>query len=176
MRIMVLLIDVAQRLAVRAGDAGDLEAAVELAALGQEAGRLVVQAGLAARRRRRAPCLARRVARDVAVVRVGAEHVLVQLHPQVVQRVRRVVVVGDGLAAADGALRFVQRGADLVVGALLPVGVARGAGGGAGVGGRGQQFVELAELVVEWLGEGGAGEAIRVRAARRRAGVSWCLR
>ena len=65
-------------------------------------------------------------------------------------------MVRDGAGAADGAVLFVQGGAQLVVGALLPVGVARRTGRGA-IGPRGrQQVVELAEFVVErFAGKGG---------------------
>ena len=64
-------------------------------------------------------------------------------------------MVGDGAAAGDLAPGFIKGGADRVLGALLPVGVAWRAGGGAvGIRG-GQHFFELAELVVEWFGSEG---------------------
>src|SRR5213076_1824666 len=48
-------------------------------------------------------------------------NVLVQLQPEVVQRVGGVVGVAQGLRAGDRVRRGVQRGPDRVVGALLPV-------------------------------------------------------
>ena len=142
-----------QRAAIGRLHAFHIEAALELAALESEAHGVELHAFRSAL----LPGVARGNGRDVAVVRVAAEHVLVQLHPQVGQGVGRIVVVGDGARAGDGALVLVQRGAQLVVGALLPVGVARGAGCGAGARRGGQQLVELAELVVEAVGGVGAG-------------------
>ncbi len=148
-----LVDDVVQGTAGGVLDVGDLDAALEAAALEGEADRVELHAFRAAF----LPGVARRNGRDVAVVRIAAEHVLVQLHPQVGEGVGRIVVIGDGAGAADGALVFVERRAQGVVGALLPVGVARRARGAARGGRRRQQLVELAELVVELVGGVGAG-------------------
>src|SRR5207245_5032465 len=67
----------------------------------------------------------RRVQEGATAVRFV--NVLVQLQPEVVQRVGGVVGVAQGLRAGDRVRRGVQRGPDRVVGALLPVsGVRRG--------------------------------------------------
>lgn len=60
-------------------------------------------------------------------------------------------MVADLLAAGERTFGFVQRGADGVVRALLPVGGAGGAGGGAVSVGGGENLVQLAELVIERL-------------------------
>ncbi|MNT09423.1 hypothetical protein D3C72_1442040 [compost metagenome] len=69
-------------------------------------------------------------------------------------------MIGDLLAGSDGAAFLIERGADHVIGALLPVGVAGRAGRRAVAVRRGQQFFQLAELVVEGRGgaQGGQGD------------------
>ena len=148
---------VLQRLAIGARQAADMEAALEVAAREDAAQAFELHRVVA---RRPGPCLARGRRGHAARVGIGLVDILVQLHPQVAERVGRLVVISDGAAAGDLAPGFIERGADRVVGALLPVGVARRAGGGAvGIRG-GQHFFELAELVVEWFGgEGRHGKA-----------------
>ncbi len=83
---------------------------------------------------------------DLRAPASGSEQVLVELDPDERQRVGRVVGVGDRLAAGDRASRRVERHADRVVGALLPV---RGTGlavrqtseGGRGQIGHGESLV-----------------------------------
>src|SRR6266536_3504098 len=58
---------------------------------------------------------------DRGAAAVGAVDVLVHLQPQIAERVGRVVGVADRLAARDRVRRRVERRADHVVGALLPV-------------------------------------------------------
>ncbi len=79
--------------------------------------------------------------------RIGFEDVLIKLHPQPRQAVRRIVGVPHRRARGDAALGFVQFGGDLVVDLLLPVFMPRRAAGVAiGVGVR-QDLVQLTELV-----------------------------
>ena len=74
--------------------------------------------------------------------------VLIEQQPEILQRIRAVVVIGDGLAGADGAGGFIQPGGDAVIHLLLPVTMARRAGGVAGVGGGWPILAfQLAELV-----------------------------
>ena len=141
--------NVLQRLAVRAFQGTDMEAALEVAAREDAAQAFELHRLVA---RRFGPRLARRRRAHAARVGIGLVDILVQLQPQVAEGVGRLVMVGDAAAAGDFAFGFVQGGAYRVVGALLPVSVARRAGGGAvGIRG-GQHFFELAELVVEWFG------------------------
>ena len=58
---------------------------------------------------------------DRAAAAVLAVDVLIHLQPGVAQRVGRVVGVADGLAAAGGVRRGVERHLNRVIGALLPV-------------------------------------------------------
>ena len=144
-----------QRLAVGRFHGGELEAAVEFSARMESAQVFEFQRfffGAAE------PGLARRRAQYAALVRILAQAILVQLQPQIREAVRRAVVIGDLLAGRDFAARFVQGGADHVIGALLPVGMARRAGRRAIAIRRGQQFFQLAELVVEGRGGAQAGQ------------------
>ena len=67
------------------------------------------------------------------------EEILVELEPEIAQRVGRMVVVGDPLLSAKGARRGIETRADHVVSPLLPIvgtrGAAAGADGGCGAGG-----------------------------------------
>jgi hypothetical protein len=141
-----LVDDVVQRAPAAILDGLDVEAAREGARLEGAADRVEFHAGF---RRRAFPGVARRQDRGGARVRTRLVDVLVELDPQVSEGVRGIVVIRDRLGAADRALALVQRGADRIVGALLPVGLARRAGGGADRGRGREQFVELAEFVVE---------------------------
>ena len=71
---------------------------------------------------------------DPITAAVGVEQVLVQLEPDIAQRVGGVVGVGDPLLAANRAGRGIERRADDVVHPLLPVvGTGRAAAGADGV-------------------------------------------
>ena len=87
---------------------------------------------------------------------VGAlgEIILVQLDPKVVERIGRGVVVGNRRFGRDGALLVVELGADIIVGAILPIAGTRGAGGEALGGGRGQERIQLLELLDRCAGLG----------------------
>ena len=97
------------------------------------------------------------VARHEAGAGVWAIDVLVELDPEHVERVGAVVGVGDGFGGGEGFGAGVDAGGDFVVDAVLPVGgageAAGGAGGtwgcGEGEGGEGG----------EWIGRGGEGGA-----------------
>ena len=85
-----------------------------------------------------------------ALCNVIALVILIEQQPQILQRIRAFVVIGDGLAGADGAGGFIQPGGYAVIHLLLPVTMARRAGGVAGVGGgRPILAFQLAELVDE---------------------------
>ncbi len=76
--------------------------------------------------------------------------ILIQQQPQIFQRIRAVVVIGHGLRPADRAGGFVQAGGDAIIHLLLPVTMARRAGGVAIIGrGRPILALKLAELVDE---------------------------
>src|SRR5207247_2020049 len=86
-------------------------------------------------------------------------NVLVQLQPEVVQRIGGVVGVAQGLRAGDRVRRGVQRRPDRVVGALLPVSRSRRARALADQVGRGECEVSerrrVAHLRRERRGRGG---------------------
>ena len=71
------------------------------------------------------------LAEDAEAAALAVEQILLELQPDVAESVGRVVGVGDALFAANRARGGVQRGADHVVGALLPVGAAGSATAGA---------------------------------------------
>jgi len=107
--------------------------------------------------------LGRRV--RAALEGVVPEPVLVELQPDVAERIRRVVRIGDRLRTRDAPRVFVEADLDPVVGALLPVLRAGCAGRGAIDVGCRQVHVELPESVVkvalglaDCVGLCGAGE------------------
>ncbi len=76
------------------------------------------------------------IGRQERGARSGPVDVLVELHPELVERVGAVVAVADHLVAREGMAPGVDGGGDPVVGAVLPVGGSgRAAGGTIGVGG-----------------------------------------
>ena len=82
---------------------------------------------------------------------VRPEDVLVELQPDVPEGVGGVVGVGDGLLSREHLPRGVERSADDVVGALLPVFLAGRSRAGPDVGRRGErQPVEWRDLVGDW--------------------------
>ena len=90
---------------------------------------------------------------------VGPEVVLLELHPEPVERAGRVVGVGDRLPTGEPAGGGVELDVDLVVGLVLPVLVARPPVGGAVLTGIRQiQGLEGLEVVLrDVLAEGGQG-------------------
>ena len=77
---------------------------------------------------------------------IRAEAVLIQLQPEIAQSIGRGVGVANGRRAGNPAPPFVEAHLNAVVGPLLPIGAAGGAGGVAIGIGRGQQGAELAKL------------------------------
>ena len=53
--------------------------------------------------------------------RAGREQILIELHPDVVEGIRRAVDVIDAALAAQGVRRRIERRVERIVGALLPV-------------------------------------------------------
>jgi len=81
--------------------------------------------------------------------RIAAEDVLIQLHPQPRQAVGRIVGVAHAGGRGDAAPRLIQRRGDLVINLLLPILMPRRSACIAVGIGRGQHFIQLAELVLE---------------------------
>ena len=77
--------------------------------------------------------------------RVPLEAVLVDLHPEIVQSMRALVVVGDGLGTFESMGDRIEPHPDVVIGPLLPVVGARGARGQPDLVRRGKQVVDLLE-------------------------------
>ena len=110
-------------------------------------------------------------ARGDAVIGTVGEDVGVELEPEVGEGVGGGVVVSDGGGAGEGLLGVVEGGVDDVVGALLPIGVAGRAGGGALGVGRREELFELAEFIGgERLGRVGLGEQGRSQREGQRSG------
>ena len=80
---------------------------------------------------------------------IGAEDVLVELHPQPGQRIGRIVRIADRGARTRPAAILVERCFDRIIGFLLPILVPRRARRIAIDIRRRQHFVELPELVLE---------------------------
>ena len=79
--------------------------------------------------------------------RIQLESVLVELHPEVRQRVRRIVAVDNGFLSINASLVLIERRLDAIIGTLLPVTMARRTSG-IPIDIRITQFVaELAELI-----------------------------
>jgi len=94
------------------------------------------------------------------IVGIGPEAILVQLHPQIVQAMWRLIVIGDRLGARQTPFRVVQFDRDDVVSALLPVLRTRFTRSQTRLCRRGKNLVELTERIgvvakiLSWQGWG----------------------